>query len=101
MQGAMIGGDLLIVSGFKVGCIVMTAQNYALNTTAPSAIWGGRPMEDLQDPEGITDASFVVLGSKFYMRRLRSLHRATHHHLRAGGGIVYDLNRNATHYFSG
>jgi len=67
-QGAMIGNDFIVISGFHAsggGYGAATAQNYALDTSNSNAKW--RRMDDLPVKEGITHGAFVVIGKKFYM----------------------------------
>lgn len=66
-QGAMIGDDFFIVSGFSQEWSLTTRKAYALNVNDPDAVW--RRMDDIPVPEGvgITHAATAVVGTKFYM----------------------------------
>jgi N-acetylneuraminic acid mutarotase len=66
-QGAMIGDDYLVLSGFTMGYDIATPKNYALRLRDPNAQW--RAMDDLPNPvkAGITHGAFAVVGLKIYM----------------------------------
>jgi N-acetylneuraminic acid mutarotase len=64
-HGAIVGNDLLLISGFTNGYSQCTAKNYALDITNPSAIW--RQMGDHPLAVGITHVTLVVIGMKVYM----------------------------------
>jgi hypothetical protein len=64
-QGAMIGKDFVIISGFTEGYDQVTPQVYAKDGTVPEADW--KRMDDMPVSVGITHAAFFVLGSKFFM----------------------------------
>jgi N-acetylneuraminic acid mutarotase len=64
-QGAIIGDDYLVVSGFTMGYNNATAKNYALRLRDPAAQW--RAMDDLPVTAGITHGAFAVVGLKLYM----------------------------------
>ena len=71
-QGAVIGNDLIVVSGFSEGYGQATKKNFALDLTNPDAGW--RPIADLPVSDGITHGAFTVVGSKFYMYVGEDLH---------------------------
>ena len=64
-QGAMIGTDFLLVSGFSQTYNNVTAANYALDTTYRIATW--KRMDDFPIAAGTTHSSFVVIGKKLFM----------------------------------
>jgi hypothetical protein len=124
-QGAMIGNDLVVVSGFRDKWTNATAQTYARTVTSSGSNW--RRMDDLPVPQGISHGSFVVVGQKFYMcggylggspgphtsyclvynhaqapgsGRQWSFLASLPDNGRGGGGLVYDSGRNAL-YFAG
>lgn len=125
-QGAMIGEDLCVFSGFNEpdgGYDAATTRNYALDTSDPNAQW--RRLDDLPVSEGITHGGFVVVGTKFYMcggylgghpgphipTCLVYDHSASSGNQwsslpdlpdgRAGGGMVYDSNTNSLTFAGG
>lgn len=63
-QGAIIGDDLVIVSGFTDGISSATDETYALNLNDPNAEW--RPMDKYPLAQGVTHGALVVLGTKLY-----------------------------------
>ena len=126
-QGAMIGNDFVVISGFHEpdgGYDAATAKNYALDTTNSNASW--RRMDDLPVSQGITHAGFVVIGNKFYMcGGYLGGHPGPHIKTclvydhskdpgsgqwsylpdlplgRAGGGMIYDTNSNSLVFAGG
>ena len=67
-QGAMIGNDFVLISGFndgEGGYSDATVLNYARDMTVPNAPW--RAVDPLPTGYGITHGAFVVVGSKLYM----------------------------------
>jgi hypothetical protein len=125
-QGIVIGNDLVVVSGFFNGFDRATAQTFALDTIAATAVW--RRMDDLPVPEGITHAAFVVVGAKLYMcggyigghPGLHVDNCLIYNHAmspgsgqqwssfaplpdggRAGGGMVYDTARDTLYFAAG
>ena len=121
----MIGNDFLIFSGFSRVWNLATTKVYARNVDEKYSVW--RRMEDMPGPggNGITHAATAIIGSKFHMcggyvggnpgpatdmcavydhailpgagqwSRMPNLPSS-----RAGGGMVYDLEKNAL-IFSG
>ena len=63
--GAMIGTDFVIFSGFKNGYLNATTETYALDLSAPTAVW--ERMDDLPFAQGITHQGIVVVGMKAYL----------------------------------
>ena len=120
----MLGRDFVLVSGFMSTYQQSTAETYALDTTDPNAPW--RRMDDLPVSAGITHAASVVIGTKYYMcggylgghpgqdiddclvydhmkapgtgqwSSFASLPEG-----RAGGGMVYDSERDALYFSAG
>jgi N-acetylneuraminic acid mutarotase len=64
-QGAIIGDDLLIISGFTNGFSSATPACYARNLNNAGAVW--RRMDDIPESKGLNHASVVVDGLKLYM----------------------------------
>lgn len=64
-QGAIIGDDFVVISGFTNGVSSATNHNYALDLTNPNANW--RRVADLPVRQGITHGAFAVVGTKLYM----------------------------------
>ena len=64
-QGAMIGNELVIVSGFWNSWKGVTKQVYKLDTTDPNAVWDRQ--DDVLYPVGVSHCAFVVVGQKFYI----------------------------------
>jgi hypothetical protein len=125
-NGAIVGKDLVLISGFYNGYTNATAKNFALDITDPYAIW--RQMDDHPVADGITHIALVVVGMKVYTcggyvggnpglqtdqcfiydhsiapnttgqwSTFRSLPDAG----RAGAGMVYDSTRNALIFAGG
>lgn len=123
-QGTIIGNDLLLVGGFNNGYGQATNQTWAMDTTSSTVLW--RQMDDHPIPTGITHASLAIAGTKFYMcggyvggdpGQATSLCYVFDHSkapttgqwstfaplpdVRAGGGLVYNTQRNALYYSGG
>jgi len=64
-QGAMIGNDFILFSGFTNGYGQCTTKNYALDITDANADW--RELADFPIAKGVTHSANVVVGKKFYM----------------------------------
>jgi len=64
-QGAMIGKDFVISSGFYETVKQATPQTYALDTSNSGATW--HRMDDLPIELGVTHAPAVIIGTKMYM----------------------------------
>jgi hypothetical protein len=64
-QGALIGNDIVITSGFINGVANATNQTYARDITgAKGNQW--RRMDDMPVPIGVTHGAFAVVGMKLY-----------------------------------
>lgn len=64
-QGALIGTDFVLVSGFNDGYGQTTNEAYYLDMSSPFATW--QQTDSLPTPYGITHSAFVVVGTKLYM----------------------------------
>ena len=64
-QGAMIGNEFLVVSGFWNNFGAVTKEVYKLNTADANADWVQQ--DDIPGAEGITHTGFVAVGQKFYI----------------------------------
>ena len=64
-QGAMIGSDFVITSGFNGGYSTATPETYALDMFTPNAPW--RRMDDMPFPLGLTHLGIAVKGMKAYV----------------------------------
>jgi hypothetical protein len=64
-MGAMIGKDLVVVSGFDGSFDTVTKKVYALDTTDLNAIW--RAMDDVPTAQGFSHAAYSVNGTILYI----------------------------------
>lgn len=66
MQGATIGSDIVVISGFINKFANATNRTYArdVGATKDDAVW--RRMDDLPVEQGITHAAVTVVGQKIY-----------------------------------
>lgn len=64
-HGAIIGNDLVVVSGFTNGISSAADETHALNLDDPNAEW--RLMDNYPLSQGFTHGALAVVGSKIYM----------------------------------
>jgi Galactose oxidase, central domain len=125
-QGAMIGKDFVIFSGFKNGYSMATTETYALDMSVSNASW--RRMDDMPFPLGLTHLGIAVVGMKAYLcggyvggsLGLNAANCFIYDHSaqpgfgqqwssfaslpdggRSGGGMIYDSKINAIVYAAG
>ena len=124
-QAEKIGNDLVVFGGFNSDFTTVTNQTYALDSSLTNRSW--RRMDDMPLATGITHAATLVIGMKMYMcggyegpppgPHVDKCFIYDHSKLpgtgqwsnftpllnngSGGGGMIYDVVRNALYYSGG